>query len=390
MPAERDPVDPDPSTSTVAGATLTVDLAWQTVVLVGVCIAAAVVVWGMVRASSTVFTIIVVALFLAMALDPLVVAVGKRCSLGRGWSTVAVLGVVVVLGGLFLSIAAPQLVTESANLEQQLPDTVDSLEHLPLVGQWVTDAGLSDKVSEAIASLPAKVEASGASVGSFVEKVGFGFGAMLVSFLLVAGALFEGPRLIADVRRATPPERRAGADGVGRTVYAVLAKYFAGSLLVALANGVWVATVALVAGVPLSPVLGVWSALTALIPQIGGLMGFALVFVVSLTAGVVPALVMSIAFLAFMLFSNHVLVPTVVGRAVSLSAPVTMLAAVGGFSVGGIVGALFAVPTFGAIKAVVMRVRSGDLTTPVDPGPPSPGLLAKVRGKLARRHATTS
>ena len=341
-------------------------------------------VWGTVRSSSTVFTIIVVSLFLAMALDPVVGAVGRRLRLGRGWSTVIVLGVVAILLGAFLAVAAPQLVTESANLERQLPDTVDSLEQLPLVGGLVRDANLSDKLSEAIASLPTKVEAAGGSLGSFVERVGFGLGAFLLGFFLVAGALFEGPRLIGDIRRATPPSRRSAADGIGRTVYAVLAKYFAGSLLVALANGMWVAVVALLAGVPLSPVLGVWSALTSLIPQIGGLMGFALVLVVSLTAGVGPAIIMSLAFLAFMLFNNHVLVPTVVGRAVSLSAPVTMLAAIGGFSVAGIVGALFAVPTFGAIKAVVLRVRSGDLgAPPAPPDPAPPGILTRWRARLA-------
>lgn len=384
MPAPRDP-DVEPRPVQLAPEGLEVDLAWQSVVVIGIAVAALVVVWSTVRTASTVVTLIVVSLFLAMALDPLVVAVGRRFRLGRGWATVGVLGVVILLGGVFLSIAAPQLVTESANLERQLPATVDSMEKLPLLGGWVREAGLSQKVTEAIASLPSKVESAGASVGTLVERVSFGFGAVLMGLLLVAGALFEGPRLIADVRRATPPARRADADGIGRTVYTVLAKYFAGSLFVALANGIWVASVALLAGVPLSPVLGVWSALTSLIPQIGGLMGFALVAVVSLTAGVVPLLVMSVAFLAFMLFSNHVLVPTVVGRAVSLSAPVTMVAAVGGFSVGGIVGALFAVPTFGAIKAVALRVRSGDLGAPPEPTEPSPGLLERARHMIDRR-----
>jgi predicted PurR-regulated permease PerM len=387
MSAERDAEDDQRGVSRALlddRPELQVDLAWQTVVVAGVSVAALVAVWGTVRSSSTVFTLIVVSLFLAMALDPVVVAVGRRLRLGRGWSTVLVLSTVALAFGAFLAVAAPQLVTESANLSQQLPDTVTSLEQLPLVGGLVRSADLSSKLSDAIASLPTKVESAGASLGTFVERVSFGLGALLLAFFMVAGALFEGPRLIADVRRATPPARRPAADGIGRTVYAVLAKYFAGSLLVAIANGMWVAMAALLAGVPLSPVLGVWSALTSLIPQIGGLMGFALVLVVSLTAGVVPAIIMSIAFLAFMLFNNHVLVPTVVGRAVSLSAPVTMLAAIGGFSVAGIVGALFAVPTFGAIKAVVLRMRDGDLAAPPAPPPPaSPSLLSRWRARVA-------
>lgn len=75
-----------------------------------------------------------------------------------------------------------------------------------------------------------------------------------------------------------------------------------------------------------------------------------------------------------------------VGRAVSLSAPVTMLAAVGGFSVGGIVGALFAVPTFGAIKAVALHVRSGDLAAPPEPPAASePGILVRVHHRFLHR-----
>jgi predicted PurR-regulated permease PerM len=163
----------------------------------------------------------------------------------------------------------------------------------------------------------------------------------------------------------------------------VLAKYFAGSLLVALLNGLWTAGAAIIAGVPLSPVLAVWSALTSLIPQIGGLLGFGLVFIVSLTAGVGPAIFMTVAFLIFMLFTNHVLVPLVVGKAVSLSPPVTMLAAVGGFSVAGIVGALFAVPTFGAIKAVAMHLRGDDVEAEHDRhAAKHPSMLARLRARF--------
>lgn len=377
MAADRD-ADP---------GTLRVDLAWQSVVVASVAIAALVVVWGTVRSTSTAVTVVVVALFLAMALDPLVVTVGRHARVGRGWATVLVLGTVTVLFAGFVAVAGPQLVRESATLEQQLPDTIDSLEHLPLVGDLVRSADLSDRVSEAMASLPETLQGQSANLGRLVERVGFGLGEAMLGFFLVAGALFEGPRMVADVRRAVTPARREDADAVGRTVYQVLARYFAGTLLIAIANGMWVAVVAMAAGVPLSPVLGVWSALTAMIPQIGGLLGFALVLVVSLSAGVVPAIVMSVAFLAFMLFSNHVLVPTVVGRAVSLSAPVTMLAAIGGFSVAGVVGALFSVPTIGAIKAVAVRLRDGPPAVEQEP-PSHPGRVARLRDRLRRRRGT--
>lgn len=364
---------------------MSVDLAWQSVVVAGVSLASLVVVWGTVRSASTVVTLLVVSLFLAMALDPLVGAIQRRLHMGRGWATVVVLGIASLLFAVFVAVAGPQLIKESATLEQQLPDTIDSLERLPLVGDLVRQAHLADRLSDAVSALPTTLEDQSANLDRLVGRVGLGLGEVLLALLLVAGALFEGPRMIAEVRRAVPPVRRADADEIGRTVYQVLARYFAGTLLVAIANGMWVALVAMVVGVPLSPVLGVWSALTAMIPQIGGLMGFALVLVVSITAGVGPAIAMSIAFLAFMLFSNHILVPTVVGKAVSLSAPVTMLAAIGGFSVAGVVGALFAVPTIGALKAVAVRMRDGAPDVEDEPAPHAPGRLARLRAKVLHR-----
>ena len=54
------------------GATLHVDLAWQSVVVGIVSLLTLALLWSAVRMASTSFAIIVVALFLGMALDPVV------------------------------------------------------------------------------------------------------------------------------------------------------------------------------------------------------------------------------------------------------------------------------------------------------------------------------
>ena len=66
-------------------------------------------------------------------------------------------------------------------------------------------------------------------------------------------------------------------------------------------------------------------------------------------------------FLVYQNIENHVLQPVIVGRAVKLSPPATMVAALIGVSAGGVVGALFAVPILGASKAIYLAVRSGSI-----------------------------
>lgn len=388
MSSERDP-QPVVDSLLPKPPRLTVDIADQSVLTLLFSLTVLVVIWSTVRSASGAVTLIVVTLFVAMALDPVVNAVQNRAKLGRAPSVVVVLffGLILVLG--FVAIAGPQLVKESSNLQRQLPKTVASLGDLPLVGKSIQSADLPGKVTQALDSFSARSgQGSGLPVGGLLKSASFGLGAVMLALFLMAGIMLEGPRLVASIRSALPVGHRESADGIGRVVYQVLAKYFAGSLLVAVLNGIWTASAALIAGVPLSPLLGVWSALTSLIPQIGGLLGFSLVFAVSLTAGVGPAIFMTVAFLVFMLFTNHVLVPLVVGKAVSLSPPVTMLAAIGGFSVGGIVGALFAVPTFGAIKAVAMYLRGSDAAVPEEnPESKHPSLWLRLKDWFAHTTA---
>jgi predicted PurR-regulated permease PerM len=62
--------------------------------------------------------------------------------------------------------------------------------------------------------------------------------------------------------------------------------------------------------------------------------------------------------------------PLIVGRAVHLSPPATMVAALVGVSAGGVVGALFAVPLLGAAKAVYLSTRRPATAAA---GAPAPG-----------------
>jgi len=343
---------------------LVVDLDWRSVVWTLVALTALGFVVSVLSIASPVVTVTVVAVFVALALDPIVTALERRGRdsgwPSRGWSVVIVGAVAAVALALFAALAGPELVRQTRSLGVELPRTVSSMTELPLVGEWLRNADAPARVSEFISSIPAKIEATDASLSRLAEGFGVGLGVAVLFGVLVAGVLFDGPRLVAVVRAAVPADRRERVDAFGRIVYEVIARYFAGSLLIAVINGVWVTVSALVAGVPLAPVLGLWAAVTSLIPQIGGLLGFALVALVSLTAGLLPAAIVCASFLVIMLVTNHALQPLIVGRAVSLSAPTTMLATIVGLTVASIPGALFAVPVTGAVKAIVQHLRGID------------------------------
>ena len=88
-------------------------------------------------------------------------------------------------------------------------------------------------------------------------------------------------------------------------------------------------------GVPLAPLIGVWVAMTNLIPQIGGLLGAVPFVLLGLTQGAGTGVACLAIFLVYQNIENHVIQPVIVGRAVKLSPPATMVAALVGVSAGG-------------------------------------------------------
>lgn len=369
---------------------LTVQLDWWSVVVVLAIATAALAGWRLVALAPEVTTVVVVAVFVSLALDPLVAAVAGRLRLRRGAAAALVLTAGLAVAAGFAVLVGPDVVEQSERVGRDLPRTIDSLGDLPLVGERLRDAGVVERLRDGLQTLPETLAGRSSDLGELIGATAAGLAWFVVGVLLVAGALADGPDLVRRVRGIVPAANRATADELGRVVYDVLARYFAGSLLLAFLHGLWVTAAGILAGVPLAPVLGVWTAVTSLIPQIGGLLGFVLVVVVSLSQGLGVTLFMALTFFVYMTFSNNVLEPILVGRAVRVSAPVTMLAAVAGFSVAGVVGSLLAVPTIGAIKAVASYLRHRgepgvERPTPTTEGlHPLGGLTAGLR-RLGRR-----
>jgi predicted PurR-regulated permease PerM len=367
----------------------TVQLDTQTVVVALLGLTALSAFFATARAAPHSVTIIVVAMFFGMALDPIIVAWQRVTHWSRGPAATTILLLAAVIAGAFFALAGPELANQSAQIETDLPRTVDSLADLPLIGGTLADHDVPEKIKDALGSIPERMAGNSSDLSDALERVTFGASAVLMGLVLLSGVALEGPMLVRLARGTIPLANRELADEIGRVVYNVVARYFAGNLLLATLHALWVTGMGLLAGVPLSPVLGVWVAITSLIPQIGGLLGFVLVFIVSLSQGLGVTLFMSATFFLYMTLNNNVLLPLVVGRVVDVSAPITMLAAIGGFSVAGVVGSLLAVPTIGAVKAVTSYVRHRG-----EPGYEPPGstpMHLDVRGRLHRlraRHAT--
>jgi len=363
---------------------LRVELDWRSMALACGGIVALAAAFAVASATSRTLTWVVIGTLLAMALDPLVDRVEQKYDLRRG---VAVAGVILAfLASVVLAafLLGPETSRQVRTLGDDLPEAIAQLGDLPLVGDTLERNDVPQKVENWLHDLPETLAGRDAKIGDRAEQVLSGVLAAIATGIVVITLLLDGDRLVRAFQGMVPTRHRERLDRAGRQFYEIVGRYFAGSLLVALLQGLFVLTIGLILGVPLAPVLALWAAVASLIPQIGGALAAAPFVLLGFTQSATTGVVCAVAYVIYMNFENHILSPLIVGEAVNLSAPTTMVGAIVGASVAGVPGALVAVPLLGAGKAIYLEATGQSRSQ----GRRSPSLVQRVR-RLLRRGGDT-
>jgi predicted PurR-regulated permease PerM len=327
------------------------------------CIAFAILAVGIwfVRQIPRTLALLVVASLLAFALMPVVEALRRR----TGWSRRIVAPIVLIAAGLIAATTIVLVTVPTINQVQKfkkdVPKTVDQLGELPVIGPRLREANASKKVKKWIDELPRRFDVNSTPVANAAGQIADGIVATLFALLLSISLVLDGERLVRMGRRLVPPRRRPDADRYAALIYDIVGRYIAGTLFMATLAGVVVLVASLALGVPLAPLLAVWVAICNPMPQIGGFLGAVPFVAFGLTQGAVTGVICLAVFLIYQQTENHLLQPLIIGRAVRLTPPATMVAALIGVAAGGVIGGMLAIPLLGATKAVYIALRLPDL-----------------------------
>ncbi len=396
-PAPVAPVDDDVDdpfeSETIALRIVRVDLDWRSVLMAA---AAGIVVLTLVAVATgapVALQIVVLASILAMAANPVVARLQELTRLGRAPTVALLCGVGLLLVAGIIALFGPATVEQARSFQQDLPRVINELDSLPIIGPVLVRNNVPSQIEQWLSDLPSQLAGKTAEITNAAEVITAGLIQALVVFLVMLALLIDGPRLGERARLLIPVRRRAAVSRLGGAAYRVVGRSFAGSLVLAFLQGLQVLITGLILGVPLSPLLALWAGLWNLVPQIGGAVGgitFVLVaFTVSPTAGLIAGAV----FFAYMMFSNNVLLPLIVGKATDISPFTTMVAAVGGFAIGGILGAVLAIPFIGALKAMYREVRDPGWMEREEAGRgpgPAQRLWARLRHRGERADAVSA
>ena len=311
--------------------------------------------------------VLLFSIVLAFVLSPLVARIERAIQLRAAAVAITFVATLAVLVVTLVLLATP-LVQESGRLSEALPGYVAKLES----GEPVIVLGyqLPDEIRRRAGTALASVG------GGFAEQavsiiVGL-LSAVVDVFLVLVIALYlllDTRRMRAFFLRLLPLRPRAHAERVEAEVVRVFGAYVRGQLVLALVVGIAGTAALLLLGVPYAIVLGVLAGILELVPMLGPILGAIPAVLVALFQPFPVVLWVIVAFVVIQQLESNLLVPRISGHAVGLHPLAAMLALIAGLEIGGIVGALFAVPLAG----VLWVFGSTALRRPsADPAPPPP------------------
>jgi predicted PurR-regulated permease PerM len=303
---------------------------------------------------SQVLTLLVISLFLALGLDP-VVRWLQRLGLRRAYAVLAVFaGVLVIFGGI-VAVVAPPVVQEAGQLASAAPDYAQSLLKNHTLRRLDEQYGVVDEITKRLKSGSLWSSVFGGVVGAGKALLSGFFSAFTV---LVLTMYFTAslPSVKASAYRLVPRSRRQRFTVLAEEISRRVGGYVIGQISIATINGVCSFIMMEIVGIPYPAVLAVTVGVLGLIPMVGATLGAVIVVVVALFDSWTATVIVAVYYLVYQQVENYVIVPRVMNRTVAVPGAVTVVAALAGGTLLGILGALMAIPIAAGLLLIYKEV----------------------------------
>lgn len=316
---------------------------------------------SMAASLSTIWIYIGVALFMAMALDPLVAWLEKR-KMSRGLSiTVVFVGFAVVFGGL-LAIVIPMAVSQVVAFAQSVPGWITSIQQAEWFRNLLAATGSETAVADALnqvrsyLSNPSNLLAIGGgalAVGSGIMS-GITGGMFILILTLYFIASLRGMKTA--MYRLAPAYARAKVAEITDHVTTSVGAYISGMFILAVSNAVFSFILLSLLGVRFAALLAVLALFITMIPMIGSVTFWIIALVVCLFQSWWVGLVFGLVYFAYMQVEAYVMTPRVMSKQVEIPGSLVIISALVGGTLLGLLGALIAVPVTASLLMIIQKL----------------------------------
>ncbi|MFJ9567526.1 AI-2E family transporter [Streptomyces fuscichromogenes] len=288
-------------------------------------------------------TLLLLAVFIAISLEPLVVWFTRR-GLRRGWSVAIVLtGFLVVLGG-FLALVIPPVTTEVSALIDAVPGWLQQVhDHHSAIGRLEDRYHLVEKGKQQIGSGGGASGLAGGVLGAGRLVLTTLTSAVIV-ITVTLYCMAALPAMKQFCLRFVAVSHRERVEGLAEEIMSRIGKFMLGNLVTSGIAGVATFGWCAATGVPYAAALGIFTALMDMIPIVGSTLAGIVVSLVALSVSLPVAIATAVFYVVFRVAEDYLIVPKAMKFAVDVHPLVTVVAVLVGGALLGIIGALVAIP----------------------------------------------
>ena len=307
---------------------------------------------------SQILVLILIALFLATGLNPAVEALRKR-NLSRSAAVTVIFSSVILFVIFFTLVVVPPVISQGTNLIESGPQLLEDLMKNETINQLNTQYGLIDTLQERLRSVTSDGTLLISTFGGVIgvgKSVLSGFFTALTILVLTLYFITSLPQAVNLGLSLVPASRR---DRVGLLTNAVIARVgsFVGSqIVIAAMAAVFVTILSTFLGLPSPIAIGMFILVAALIPLIGHFIGAGVLTLIALSQSLAIGVIAFVAYVVYVQVENYVVTPRIMKRTLSVPGAVTIVAALIGSSLLGLVGGLLAVPIAASIILILDEV----------------------------------
>lgn len=316
---------------------------------------------GAIKTLSAILVYIGVALFLSLALDPIVRWL-ERHKMKRGWAIAVVFVAFGVLFGGLLAIVLPTAINQVVVFAQSVPGYLFEIQNSEWFGKILNSMGTEQPVAQLLDQLrnfisnPDNLMGIGGGLLAIGQGIVGGLTGGLLVLILTLYFLATLRPMGRGLIRFAPAYARTRVGIIADEIAHSVGSYVMGMLLLATANAVFSFIVLAILKVPFALLLAVLALFITMIPMIGTGLFCVIGTSVAMLNNFWAGLIFLALYLVYMQIEAYLMTPRVMGKQVSIPGSLVVIGAFAGATLLGLLGALVAVPVTAAILMILNQV----------------------------------
>lgn len=308
--------------------------------------------------ASQVFVLILVSLFLATGLNPAVEAIRRRGT-SRTTAVAIIFVAVLALVGLFIALVIPPLVRQTTHLIEIAPTLLQDLKANPRIAELNAQYAFIDTLQSKLNSITSDgtliFTAFGGVIGVGKTVLSGTFTALtiLVLTLYFITSLNEATQIGL---KFVPASRRPRVALLVDAVIARVGAFVGSQIIIAAMAALFVTVLSFILSLPSPISIGIIVFICGLVPLVGHFLGCGIVTLIAATQSVTIGIIAFVAYVLYVQIENYVVTPRIMKRSLNVPGAVTIIAALIGTSLLGLVGGLLAVPVAASIILILEEV----------------------------------